>query len=104
MDEESRRRARRSDPWTSHEAAALVGKFSNPHYKLIWQALEKGDGTFHELAGRCVLHFSQIHKRLPEMQDRGLCHPLDYSRKGPSGRNCRVWRIGPDPKRRKIAH
>lgn len=91
-------RARGGDPWTSHEAAASVSpEMAAGHYRLILLALEKGPGTIYDLEARGPLKLAQIHKRLPEMQEKGWVHPTWYVKLSPSKRKCRVWAIGPDP-------
>jgi hypothetical protein len=76
-------RARRTDPETSHAAAAKA---------LILAALEKGNGNIYEIGKACGLTHVQVARRLPEMDGLQLAHPTDERREG-----CRVWAKGPKP-------
>lgn len=84
--------ARTSDPWTSHAAAReIIGTASN-HCAIVLQALQHhGSGTQHEIAARTGLHFSQVHKRLSDLEHDGKARKNGAFRKGPSGRYCLVW-------------
>ena len=65
-------RARRSDPTTSHQAAAKAEKFASSHAGRILAALKAhGPKTAHELhtTGLTVV---QIDRRLPELCKLGL--------------------------------
>jgi hypothetical protein len=88
-----RERARRADPWTSHTAAEMVGRFARGHYGLILTALRQGPGTQHDIAKRVPLRFDQVHKRLPELELYGLVEPTGETKPGPSGTPCRVWAL-----------
>lgn len=90
IDFEAPARARRSDPTTSHAAAAQVDEFSNAHYAKIRAALASVDGaTIHEIAALTELDHVQVARRLKEM--RGVIATPE-TRLGPSGRPCRVWK------------
>jgi hypothetical protein len=65
-------RARRSDPATSHQAAARASRFSESHAGRIHVALMAGPATAHELAERTGLTVVQIDRRLPELQRMGM--------------------------------
>jgi hypothetical protein len=65
-------RARRSDPATSHQAAARASHFSESHAGRIHVALMAGPQTAHELAERTGLTVVQIDRRLPELQRMGM--------------------------------
>jgi predicted ArsR family transcriptional regulator len=87
-------RARRSDPATSHDAAASVDVFSAEHYQRIIRALKSGGpGTIYEIAERCGMTHVQVARRLPEMQGRLVRIRASITRRGPTGRACRVWDI-----------
>lgn len=82
-------RARRRDPATSKASSARVREFDDAHYDRIHAALEE-PLNIHELAERTGLDAVQIARRLPERPD--LFHPTNETRRGPSGRACRLWR------------
>jgi hypothetical protein len=65
-------RARRSDPATSHQAAARASRFSESHAGRIHVALMAGPATAHELAERTGLTVVQIDRRLPGLQRMGM--------------------------------
>jgi hypothetical protein len=93
-DEDMRpRRARITDPWTSHEAADRVSEITARHYRIIMNALRHGPGTQYDISDRTVLMHDQVHKRLPEMERLGMIRLAGYSKPSPSNRMCRVWRI-----------
>lgn len=84
-------RARRTDPHTSHEAAARVSQFAHGHYAAILNALRKRDGqTIWDLEANGVLDHVEAARRISELERQGkVC--WQGERKSPSGRNCRVW-------------
>ncbi len=89
-------RARKHDPRTSHAAAASVDRFARGHYLLILEWLDTfllPGGTFYEIARGIGLDGQQVNKRLPELERAGLVIATEHTRPGPSGRQCRVWRI-----------
>jgi len=86
-------RARKHDPRTSHAAAASVDRFASGHYLLILHDLAHGDRTFYEIADGTGLAGQQVNKRLPELERAGRVIATEHTRPGPSGRQCRVWRI-----------
>jgi hypothetical protein len=65
-------RARRSDPETSHAAAARSRAFSESHAGRIHVALTQGPATAHELSERIGLTVVQIDRRLPELGRVGM--------------------------------
>lgn len=88
------KRARRTDPQTSHEAAETVGQFAHGHYALILGSLGlHGMQTIYELATRTGLSHVQVARRLPEME--AVVPPMvrrtERTRPSPSGRGCTVW-------------
>lgn len=83
--------ARRTDPATSHKAAATVGKFAGEHHRRIMAAIDPFDGsTVYELAEIAELNAHAIGKRMKELETKGLVY-TEGERSGPSGRMCRVW-------------
>ncbi len=85
-------RARNSDPWTSHAAAAsLDDDVTARLYRIIIAALKVAAGTQYEIADLTGLDHYQVNKRLPELERLGLAKPTGETRPGPSGRQCRVW-------------
>jgi len=85
-------RARRSDPNTSHEAAARVREFSQAHATLILQTLKRfGKAGAEQIAAATRLDAYAVRKRLPELQRDGLARPTDATRATASGRHERVW-------------
>lgn len=98
------RLARRTDPATSHAAAARVAEFDANHHDLILAALKKHRAglTVHEIASLCRLDAHQVGKRMKELEtdhevEQALTRgPNGYSpmtRTGPSGRAARVWKV-----------
>jgi urease gamma subunit len=100
-------RARRTDPNTSHEAAATARNFAAGHRALILETLKEHqrDGmTVHEIAAYCRLDAHAIGKRIGEMAKAGQVEcvivpngdDLDgytlLTRKSPAGVSARVWR------------
>ena len=84
------RRARRTDPATSHAAAAQTD-FYLDHFRRITEALQD-PGTIYEIADRTGLTHVQVARRTPEMQEEGLIRVRPgETRPSPSGRACRVW-------------
>lgn len=84
-------RARCSDPYTSHEAAAKAIEFSHGHYKIILDALKRYGGcTIHDLEFANVLDRVECARRLSEMEKLGMVY-WQGDRKSPNGRKCRVW-------------
>jgi predicted Rossmann fold nucleotide-binding protein DprA/Smf involved in DNA uptake len=65
-------RARRTDPETSHEAAAGVHEFEADHHAQILEALRLGPAGATEIASRCGLGRDQVGKRLCELVRDGL--------------------------------
>lgn len=78
-------RARRSDPATSHAAAARAANFAASHEGKILAALEQGPATFKEIASRTGLDPHAVARRLPYMGRFGV-DKTDDVRDG-----CTVW-------------
>lgn len=95
-------RARADDPATSQIAAARVIEFDSVIFERIDAAMKTAPPLItHEIAQLCGLREDQVHKRLPELEKLGVVHVvLDpvtgkaRTRKGPSGRPCRLWSWG----------
>ena len=84
--------ARRSDPETSHEAAARVREFGPGHCATILAVLrEHGPQTIDEIAKRTHLTAVQVARRLPDLEKYGKAAPTGETRLSASGRQERVW-------------
>lgn len=100
-----RRRARRSDPHTSRDAAAMAGDAVGEHCRRILAVLDSGL-TIYAIAERSGLTHVQVARRMPDLADAALARRrvigadddgrLRYAtRPSPSGRQCALWeRIG----------
>lgn len=91
--------ARRTDPGTSHAAAARVSEFAKKHRELILQVLTMHPAgmTVHEIASLCRLDAHAVGKRMAELEREGeveVARDLmgEMTRPSPSGRLARVWR------------
>jgi DNA-binding MarR family transcriptional regulator len=88
------KRARNTDPDTSHYAASRANEFDFRHYCMIFDLLTlhpKGLGA-RQISALLGLEHSQATRRLPEMERRGLVRVVpDEYRETPSGRKERVW-------------
>lgn len=92
-------RARANDPTTSHAAAASID-LDAAHFMAIMAALVRiGQGTCYDIGKSCGLNHWQVARRLPELEAGGKVRVvitndgLDVTRKGPTGRQCRVWEL-----------
>ena len=83
---------RRSDPITSHIAAAMAGSIRSDHQRRILAALADEPASKSELADRTGLDGHQIGKRLPELERAGLVRPCGMTRSR-SGRPERIWQL-----------
>lgn len=85
--------ARKSDPTTSHLAAARVHEFSATHAQRIAFCLSfHGPQTVDQIAAYAGMASQAVNKRLPEMQRMGLAAPVEGEmRLSGSGRLARVW-------------
>lgn len=96
--------ARRSDPSTSHQAAARVGEFAHSQHAKIYAALlAHADGlTAHEIAEKSGISAHAVLKRMHEMEAKGSVFVerrkttfgtwIEVTRPTPSGRQARVWK------------
>jgi predicted ArsR family transcriptional regulator len=88
------RLARKTDPATSHAAAARVGEFSATHIQKILSCLSyHGPLTVDQIAERALLDRQAVNKRLPEMARKGFAAPTGALRPSGSGRLARVWGV-----------
>lgn len=90
-------RARRSDPPTSHQAAANAAKFASSHVGRILAALEDmGTGTAHEIAVASGLSVVQVDRRRKEMAEAGLVYMLRQDGKLFTRDGFMVWAKAPE--------
>lgn len=94
----ARRRARRTDPATSRDAARRAGAFAESHAGRILAALrEHGPATAHELEPLVGLSYVQIDRRVGEMRRARLIEAQTdgggepVTRVTPSGGRAQVW-------------
>jgi len=91
-------RRRTSDPLTSHLAAKRVGEFEQQVSERILAAMQPYGLTTHEIADLAGRREDQVHKRMPELERHAKvtvhcdADGVPYTREGPSGRQCRLWR------------
>jgi predicted ArsR family transcriptional regulator len=86
-------RARNTDPYTSHAAAANVRRFDAGQCRMIRLALiqnPQGIGA-EQIAKQIGIAAYAVRKRLPEMASAGLCKPTDELRVTETGRHERIW-------------
>lgn len=90
--------ARRTDPATSHAAAARVAEFASTHRAAILAVLKKHPAglTVHEIASMCRLDAHAVGKRMNELKAAALvfvaCDVFgELTRPSPSGRAARIW-------------
>lgn len=90
--------ARRTDPATSHAAAASVGEFAHEHREQILRAmpLPPENRTVHEIAAACRLDAHAVGKRMAELERASLVRVAvdvfgEVTRPSPSGRPARAW-------------
>lgn len=85
--------ARRTDPDTSHDAAARVKEFQSSHQHRILAAIQDlGEATVDEVARKCAIAAHAVGKRIPELERAGQIVATGAERAGDSGRLQRVWR------------
>lgn len=73
----ARRRARRTDPMSSHAAAESAAQFAGSHAQRILRALDViSTGTAHEIAVESGLTIVQVDRRRKEMEQAGLVYML----------------------------
>lgn len=84
--------ARRTDPKTSHDAAASMRAAATMQASAVLNALKRLRKAGAEEIGQwCDLPAYAVRKRLPELFDAGLVAPTGDTRKTLSGRSERVW-------------
>lgn len=91
-----RRRARTSDPQTSHQAAEQSVRLTKAHEDAIVVALVTfGPGGADRIGKLCVPKLSghQVGKRLTDLARRGAIEPTGRTVKSDSGRAQREWRV-----------
>lgn len=93
FDTEPRTLARRTDPATSHAAAARVGEFAATHHGKILEAMRRlgGFGGAEQIAAYSKIDAYQVRKRLPELERMGAVRALSQTRQTATGRAERVW-------------
>jgi predicted Rossmann fold nucleotide-binding protein DprA/Smf involved in DNA uptake len=83
--------ARRSDPATSHAAAASAPVAE--HQAVILDALASGPAGASGIAARCGLSSHQVNKRLTELARAGRIVETGRTVRSGSGRGEREWRV-----------
>jgi predicted Rossmann fold nucleotide-binding protein DprA/Smf involved in DNA uptake len=84
--------ARKSDPATSHSAAARVKEFRSHQHAVILEALAAGPAGASGIAARCGLLPHQIGKRIAELAKAGRIVETGRTVTSSSGRGEREWR------------
>jgi len=85
-------RARRTDPATSHAAAAKAERFASSHAGRILAALrDLGTATAHELAPATGLTVVQIDRRMVELQRAGRAYVVSMGGEPLTRDGFRVW-------------
>ena len=95
--------ARRDDPQTSHDAAALAEKTTaKPQRELLREfVLEHPGHTHAEIAAALEIKASSAHKRLPELRKAGLISQGKVRLCSLNGTKMMTWiRPIPDPQTR----
>jgi predicted ArsR family transcriptional regulator len=82
--------ARKSDPETSHAAAASMYEAHKDHHYWILASLWR-PMTIYELAKLTGLTHVQVARRMPELEQMGKARATGETRTGDSGRECRLW-------------
>ena len=85
------KRARSTDPDTSHEAAERVD-FDSEHYRKILDALSIRPMIYTEISAATGLDRHAVGRRLGELENAGAIEPTGEKRATPSGRKAREWR------------
>lgn len=85
--------ARRTDPATSHEAAAKAKAFQGEHHRRILEALAAGPAGASGIAERCGLVPHQVNKRIHELARAGSIVETGRTVRSASGRGEREWRV-----------
>ena len=84
--------ARKSDPPTSHSAAARVKEFRRQQHAVIIDALAAGPAGASRIAERCGLNPHQVGKRLKELEVAGRIALTGKTVASASRRREREWR------------
>ncbi len=88
-------RARKTDPWTSHEAARKITPQLGNIDGIIYQALlEAGDrgATADEIVAISGIKYRSVTPRLKPMTRKGFVIASGKTREGDSGRQQIIWR------------
>jgi predicted ArsR family transcriptional regulator len=86
--------ARRTDPQTSHDAAASIEPAKQKHYTIILECMKQlGAMTADEIATHSTLQTQQVNKRLPELLAAKSVKLTGQNRPSLSGRPARVWAL-----------
>ena len=85
-------RARKTDPPTSHAAAAVLKEFTSEQHAAILKALAAGPAGASRIAERCGLSPHQVGKRLHELEAAGRIVLTGKTVASASGRGEREWR------------
>jgi len=86
--------ARRTDPATSHEAAARAKTFSGEHARRILDALAAGPAGQSEIARRTGMTVAAVSKRLGELRRAGAIERDGDAVSVSGGREARYRRCG----------
>jgi predicted ArsR family transcriptional regulator len=84
-------RARRSDPVTSHQAAASAKELAQQHHILILGALMAGPAGVDRIAATTRLTSYQVSKRMSELERAGAARPTGKTVQSTAGRAQREW-------------
>ena len=85
--------ARKSDPPTSHAAAAVLKEFTSEQHAAILKALAAGPAGASRIAERCGLNPHQVGKRLKELEVAGRIVLTGRTVASASRRGEREWRV-----------
>lgn len=89
----ARRLARRSDPSTSHDAAARTAAFRNAQKDRILAKLrDDGQAGAEEIGDDLGMDGYAVRKRLADLEHAQLAVPTGMQRQTRSGRWERIWR------------
>lgn len=94
IEEQRRPRARRTDPDTSHAAAASMLDAAREHHALILRALDECQHPLsaEQIAARLELTHVQVNRRMSELRGAGLIEPTDQRVPTATGRTARTYR------------
>jgi predicted ArsR family transcriptional regulator len=85
--------ARRSDPQTSHAAAASAKDLAKQHCVLILGALRSGPAGVDSIARQTKLSPYQVSKRMSELEDARAIKTTGRTVKSDAGRAQREWEL-----------